>query len=97
MELMSRKLVLTCPRHGKSHASYLCRHLFRGKGLHYYAKKLPKNHPAAWQAWCVECHSVILAEGGMNKRASNFMAGSLVCTQCFRDATSLNKRLRLPA
>jgi hypothetical protein len=90
-----KKPKIRCGKHGKSYTSILCRHLCGGTGLSYHAFKYPPDHPAVWQAWCLECHAVLEEEGGWTARSEKFADLKIVCTSCFKNAVRRNKRLPL--
>jgi hypothetical protein len=73
-----------CPRHGDSHATYVCRHLANGRGRGFFcADDEDDPRPDAWRAACDE---VLRQEGEWNDRSEAFAAVTLLCAGCYDEA-----------
>ena len=80
-----------CSEHGKSDATYVCRHLLRGQGVGFHQGVDPAGR-GKWfpDAWCDECEAVRLEEGDWNERSEAFAGISLVCSGCYLRSRLLN-------
>jgi hypothetical protein len=77
---------IECETHGTSHVAFICQHLNKDKytGFHEAFESNPLSQPIDdYQAWCDECETARLKEGGWNEVSENFAKIKLVCNQCY--------------
>ena len=85
--------VVTCEVDGKSHATFVCRHLARNAGLGFFWSETPDDPRP--DAWCGACDEVLEREGGWNDRSEPFAKVTLICAACY-DRARLRNRARDP-
>ncbi len=81
-----------CAVHGEQERTTVCQHIVRSLdtqqavGFHWPAETT-QNRP---DAWCHECHQVMLAEGGeWTEEAMAFVQVQVLCGSCYDRAKSI--------
>lgn len=82
---------ITCRKHGKAQATYVCQHLVRGEGLGFFCADAPDDpYP---DAWCSKCEEMRVQHGGSWAEANEQSATvTLVCHFCYEAARERNKQ-----
>jgi len=82
--------VVTCAKDGKSHATFVCRHLTRSAGLGFFSSDTPDDPRP--DAWCGACDEVLQREGGeWNDRSEPFAQVTMICAACYDRARLRNR------
>lgn len=73
--------VVTCPTHGESHATFVCRHLANGENAGFCSAD-DTDDPRP-DAWCGACDEVLRREEGWNDVSEAFAAVTVICAGCY--------------
>ena len=75
---------MECILHGKQKPAFICKHLQYGEGLGFHQPiETPKEDWPFQNAWCDECNTIFLEEGGWNDRSEAFAGIMAICEGCF--------------
>jgi hypothetical protein len=84
---------VSCPRHGQSHATYVCGHVVRNAGLGFVqSDQVVDPRP---DAWCDACERVRQREHGWNDVSEAYAGIKIVCASCY-DLAELRNRASRP-
>lgn len=93
--LMTGSETVECVEHGKARKAFVCQHLVTGSGLGFLDSGVRPDNPFP-DAWCSDCESVRVAEGGesgdWNDRSAAFAQVKLVCSHCYVRIRGQNRR-----
>lgn len=82
---------IECAEHGKTPATFICRHLSEGEGLGFHEGHDPENPDDLYpDAWCDACEEVLEREGEWNDTSEGFANIKIVCANCYQDIRERN-------
>jgi len=79
---------MTCERHGKSYATFVCSHLVGGEGLGLVVAYDPDDLRP--EAWCAQCDAVLMEDGEWNDRSEAFANFKAICANCYDEVRRRN-------
>lgn len=89
---LNKNSVIECPIHGDQLPAFICKHLQYGEKIGF---NTPDDSPDKdWpfkNAWCDQCHEVLLEEGEWNDRSEGFVEIMAICEGCFKEIKNRNK------
>jgi hypothetical protein len=90
---MSELRKIRCGAHGKTRATFTCRHVARGVACGFHAE--PERSDDLWpDAWCDLCDAVLQAAGGeWTQDAEQNLEITPTCTYCYEAARERNRRV----
>ena len=86
--------LVECERHGESHVTFVCQHLARGERLGFFFDDTSEDPRP--DAWCSDCDSLMMADGGWNEVNEEVAGITLLCAMCYDDVKARNAQT-LPA
>jgi hypothetical protein len=80
-----------CPQHGVRDATFVCRHLMKGRGLGFNQGFDEEDPDAVFpNAWCDSCEAVRREAGGWTESAETLATIVLICSSCYLKQRLLN-------
>jgi hypothetical protein len=93
MAMSDPAVEVTCQRHGKTPATFVCRHLF-GVACGFHDSGAEGD---PWpDAWCDRCQSIFERDGEWNEANMAEVKLALLCTACYEDARARNRDVPAP-
>ena len=83
---LNKDSVIECSIHGYQLPAFISQHLQYGENLGFHTPDDPPEKDWPFKnAWCDQCHEVLLSEGEWNDRSEGFSQIMAICERCYKE------------